>query len=90
MIDGHDFERQRLEVEPIDRVVVGGDRFGVAVDHHGLEPLFAQRKCRVAAAIVELDALPDAVRSAAENHDLLSRRRVGFALLSRKCRTDTA
>src|SRR5689334_10594734 len=33
----------------------------------------------MAAAVVELDALPDAVRSAAENHDLVLRVRIGFA-----------
>ena len=38
----HVLERQRLEVQPIDRVVVGRHRLGVAVDHDGLEPLFAQ------------------------------------------------
>ena len=74
-------EGQRLEVEAIDRVVVGRDRLGVAVDHHGLEPLLAQREGRVAAAVVELDALADAVRAAAEDDDLLPRRRVRFALL---------
>ena len=30
------FERERLEVEPVGRVVVRRDRLGVAVDHHGL------------------------------------------------------
>ena len=30
-------ERQRLEVQPVGGVVVGGHRLGVAVDHHGLE-----------------------------------------------------
>ena len=74
-------EGQRLEVQPIDGVVVGRHRLGVAVDHDGLEPLLAQRERGVAAAVVELDALPDAVRSAAEDHDLLPRRRIGLALL---------
>ena len=74
-------ERQRLEVQAIDGVVVGRDRLRVAVDHDRLEPLLAQREGGVAAAVVELDALPDAVRAAAEDHDLLPRRRIGLALL---------
>ena len=32
----HVLEGQRLEVEPVGGVVVGRDRLGVAVDHHGL------------------------------------------------------
>ena len=34
----HVLERQRLEVQLVRRVVVGGDRLRVAVDHDGLEP----------------------------------------------------
>ena len=77
----HVLERQRLEVQPIDGVVVGRHGLGVAVDHHGLEPFVAQRERGVAAAVVELDPLPDPVRAAAEDHDLLPRRRIGLALL---------
>ena len=70
--DGHHvFERERLEVQAIGGVVVGRDRLGIAVDHDGLEPELAQRERRVHAAVVELDALADAVRTAAEDHDLL-------------------
>src|SRR5690606_29619072 len=36
---------------------------------------------RVHAAVVELDALPDSIRPAAENHDLLPIRRIGLAEL---------
>ena len=72
-------ERQRLEVQPVDRVVVGRDRLRIAVDHHRLVALVAEREGGVTTAIVELDALADAVRSAAEDHDLRARRRVGLA-----------
>ena len=71
----HVLGRQRLEIEPVGGVVVGRDGFRVAVDHDRLEAGLAQRKGRVAAAIVELDALADAVRTAAEDDDLLARRR---------------
>ena len=63
-------ERERLEVEPVARVVVGGDRLGVGVHHHDLEPPLPQRERRVAAAPVELDSLPDPVRPPAEDQDL--------------------
>ena len=56
-------EGQRLEVEPVGGVVVGGDGLGVAVDHHGLVAGVLQRHDRVHAGVVELDALPDPVRA---------------------------
>src|SRR5471030_1126053 len=40
----------------------------------------AQGQCRVYAAVVELDALADTVRTAAEDHDLVAARRCSFAL----------
>ena len=77
LLDVHDLEhvleRQRLEVQAVGGVVVGRDRLRVAVDHDGLEPVLAQRERRVHAAVVELDALPDAVRPAAQHHHLLPR-----------------
>ena len=66
----HVLERQRLEVQAVRSVVVGRDGLRVAVDHDGLEPVLAQRERRVHAAVVELDALADAIRAAAEDHDL--------------------
>ena len=63
---------QRLEIEAVRGVVVGRDGLRVAVDHDGLEPGLIQREAGVAAAIVELDALADAVRPAAEDDDLLA------------------
>ena len=77
----HVLEGQRLEEQPIDRVVVGRDRLRVAVDHHRLVAGVAQGEGGVTAAVVELDALPDAVRSAAEDDHLLPRRRRRLALL---------
>ncbi len=60
---------QRLEVEPVGGVVVGGDRLRVAVDHHGLVAELAERARRVDAAVVELDPLADAVRPRPEDDD---------------------
>ena len=72
--DGHHvLERERLEVEAVRRVVVGRDRLGVAVHHHGLVARLGDRLGGVDAAVVELEALPDPVRSRAEDDDLLLR-----------------
>ena len=63
------FERERLEIEPVGGVVIGRDRFGIAIHHHGFEAVFLEREGGVAAAIIEFNSLPDAVGTAAENHD---------------------
>ena len=62
-------------------VVVGRHGLRVAVDHDGLEAVFAQRQRRVHAAVVELDALADAVRAAAEDDHLLAVGRARLALV---------
>ncbi len=80
----HVLGRERLEIEPVRGVVIGRDRFRIAVDHDGLVAGLAQRKGGVAAAIVELDALADAVRPAAEDHDLFPLR--GGGLVGRRAR----
>ena len=66
VLDGHG-----LEVELVRRVVVGRNGFGVAVDDNRLVAHLAHGHRRVAAAVVELYSLADAVRAAAENHHLL-------------------
>ena len=60
----HVFQRQGFEVEAVGGVEVGGDGFRVAVDHDGFDAVFAQRECGVHAAVVEFDALADAVGAA--------------------------
>src|SRR5438876_611019 len=71
---GHDvLERQRLEVQPVRRVVVGRHGFRIAVHHDRLETFFAKREAGMAATVVELDALSDPVRPAAEDDDLALR-----------------
>ncbi len=78
-LGGDDLEHvlggQRLEIQPVGGVVVGRHRLRIAVDHDGLEAGVVQREAGMAAAIVELDALADPVRAAAENDDLLLVRR---------------
>jgi hypothetical protein len=77
----HDvLEGQRLEVQPVRGVVVGADRFGITVDHDGLEARLAQRQRGMHAAVVELDALADTIGAAAQDHDLAPLGRVRLAL----------
>src|SRR4029077_5804045 len=71
---------QRLEVEAVGGIVIGRDGLGVAVDHYGLVTRLAQGIDRVHAAIVELDALADAVGAAAQDDDLAAVGRLGLAL----------
>jgi len=68
----HVFEREGLKVELVGGIVVGGDGLGVGVDHDGLEAELAQGEAGMDAAVVELDALADAVRAATEDHDFLA------------------
>src|SRR5439155_5019130 len=63
----HFLQSERLEVEPVGGVVVGGDGLRVAVDHHGFVAERAEALRRMHAAVVELDSLPDAVRAGAED-----------------------
>ena len=81
----HVLEREGFEIEPVARIVVRAHRLGVAVHHDGLETRFRQRHHGVHAAIVELDALADAVGAAAQDDDFLarSRRRLVFLLVGR-------
>uniref|UniRef100_A0A0N4ZAR3 NAD-specific glutamate dehydrogenase n=1 Tax=Parastrongyloides trichosuri TaxID=131310 RepID=A0A0N4ZAR3_PARTI len=58
---------------------LGRDRLGVAVDHDALDADVVEGEGRVAAAVVELDALADAVGAAAQDDDLLAIRGGGLA-----------
>src|SRR5439155_23320905 len=70
LADGqHLLETERLEVKAIGCVVIGRDRLRVAVHHHGLVAEGTEALRRVDAAVVDLDALADAVRSRAEDQD---------------------
>ncbi len=66
----HDFEDvlegQRLEVELVRDVEVGGHRLGVVVGHDGRLALLPDALHGVDAAVVELDALADAYRAGAD------------------------
>jgi hypothetical protein len=76
----HILAGQGLEIELVRGVVVGAHRFRVAVDHDAFHAHFAKGEGGMDAAIVEFDALADAVGPAAQDHHLFSRRHPGFAL----------
>ena len=65
----HVLQGERLEVEPVGGVVVGGDGLRVAVDHDRLVARSGQRHRGVHAGVVELDALADPVGTTAEDQD---------------------
>ena len=74
----HVFVGEWLEVQAIGRVVVGGNRFRVAVDHDCLVAGIMQCVARMHAAVVELDTLADAVRAGAQDHRALLGGRTHF------------
>ena len=63
------FQSQRLEIETVGGVVIGGDGLGIAIDHDGFVAVFTERERGMAAAVIELDSLPDAIGAAAEDGD---------------------
>ena len=72
------FQRERLEIEAVRSVVVRRDGLRIAIHHDRFEAIFAQRKSRMTAAIIKLDALSNTIRPAAQNHDLGPCFRSGF------------
>ena len=79
----HVLVRQRLEVQPVGGVEIGGDGLGVVVDDDHLEPLAFERPDAVDGRIVELDALSYADGTGAEDDDLLLVGRMLFEELLR-------
>ena len=67
----HVFGGKRLEVKPVCRVEVGGDRLGVVVDDDDFVAELFERPHAVDGGVVELDALPDADGARADDDDAL-------------------
>ena len=63
------FQGQRLKIELVGSVIVCRDGFRIAVYDDCLKSQLFERQCCMYAAVVDLDALPDPVGAAAENHD---------------------
>src|SRR5215470_15324739 len=70
-----------LEVKAVRCVIIGGDGFRIAIDHDRLIALFLQCERCVAAAVIELNSLPDTIRAAPQNNDLLATARFGLVLV---------
>ena len=73
----HVFQRQRLEVQLVRRVKVGGNRLRIVIDDDRLVPRLPQRPDAVDGAVVKLDSLPDPNRPAADHDRLRAFRRSG-------------
>ena len=69
----HILRGQRLKVQPVRRIEVRGDRFGVVVDDDDFVSELFERPYAMHGRIVKLDALPDADRARADNDDALFR-----------------
>src|SRR5271155_129131 len=67
----HIFKGERFEVESVAGVVIGGNGLRITVHHDGFVSIFTKCERGMAATVIELNSLPDAVRSAAEDDDLL-------------------
>ena len=63
------FGGQWFEEQMIRSVIVSRNGFGIRVDHDAFDAQFLQREGSLTATVIEFNPLPDAVRSAAQNHD---------------------
>ena len=68
----HVFQGDRLKIQPVGGVVIGGHGLRVTVDHDGFIAVFTHGQGRVHTAVVELDALADPVRATADHHNFLA------------------
>ena len=73
---------RRLEDERVGDVEVGRDRLRIVIDDDRRAARGPQRPGRVHAAVIELDALSDANRSASHHDDRLDGRRAHLVLLA--------
>ena len=67
----HILKREWFKEQEIACVIICRNRFRIRVDHHAFKAHRLTGKRGLAAAVIELDALTDAVGSTAKNHDLL-------------------
>ena len=74
------FGSERFKVEFVGCVVVGGDGFGIGIDHDGFKAVFFEGIGGVATTIVKFDALSNAIGTAAQDHDFLSVGSDGFVV----------
>ncbi len=90
-VGGFDFVgARRLEDQHVGDVEIGRDRFGIVVDDDGGAAGGAQRPRRVHARVIELDALADADRPAADDDDGFAVGGAHLVLLRRATDSSTA
>src|SRR5690554_206294 len=77
----HILKGYRLEIEAVRGVVVGRHGLRVAVDHDGFIAILAHGNSGMHTAVIELDALADAVGPTSQHHDLAPLRHLRLALL---------
>ncbi len=77
----HVFQRQRLEIQAVGSVEIGGNGLRVAVDHNGFVTVLAQGQGGMHTAIIELDPLPDPVRPASQDNDFFPLADLSLAFL---------
>ena len=69
----HVLGSERLKVQPVRRVEIGGNSFGVVIDDDDFVAEFFQRPDAMYGGIIELDTLPDADRPRTDDDDALFR-----------------
>ena len=74
----HIFQRQRLKIQLVGGVIIRADGLGVTVHHNGFKAVLFERKGRVYAAIVELNALANPIRPTPQNEYLSAVGRLRF------------
>ena len=77
----HGFFVQRLEVEPIRGIEVGGDGLRVAVRHHCAPAIRAERLGGLDRGVIELDPLTDPDRAGTDHEGSIARLRFGLVLV---------
>ena len=70
-----------FKVEFVRGVVVGGNGLGVGVDHDGFKTILAQGEAGVDAAVIEFNALTNAIGAPAEDEDLRFLGGAGFIVI---------
>ena len=82
----HILRGERLKIQTVCNIKVGGNRFRIVVDDDSLPAFFGERPGRMYGTKVKLDALSDADRPRSEDQNLLavmSRQRLVFSAVHR-------
>ena len=64
-------ESERLKIKFVARVVIGGNRLRIRIDHDCFKSELPQREGSVDTAVIELNSLTNSIRPAAQDHYLV-------------------